>query len=365
MKDLVGIWLETSLTRDELVNCRQLLQRKLPQFIKNGFLAYARKNIKLETPIWNQRNVFDPNDQEVKVAREKLLSALQMSVRFNKLEVEACIRNTLKIRIDFIMKPGDAIKTFFYRNKEFTHKNLILRSVDNYGFDIPFLVYLSQELKSYQQNSIHISVINVLIRKTHEELYHRNRLTTLSNEFDLLMDFYNVNGSSDVMRIERHIVEELLEARGCHDILSLIQIQGLPSWSKKEIWNILVNVPKIRENYISGKTRSLYPKVIFPEDDYLVVQKTKIEQQPPGPYPSIFDFIEQKDWKRFVKKLFVKDEIAFERFVLKIDSLTKWRDAKQVIDWELEKRHLDPYSKEAVKLGDVIFAKYFSKGEYE
>jgi hypothetical protein len=226
-------------------------------------------------------------------------------------------------------------------------------------------VYLSQELATFQHNSIHISAMNIIIRKTHDELYNRNRLKALSNEFDLILDFYNVNGSSEEVKIDHLIVEELLKARGCQDILSHIQFKGLQFWSKKDIWYVLVSVPKIRENFVSGKTRSLYPKVIFSDDDYMVIQKTKIEQQPSGPYPSIFDFIKEKDWKKFVKKLFVKDEIAFERFVLKIDSLTKWRDAKQVIDWELEKRHLDPYSKEAVKLGDVIFAKYFSKGEYE
>jgi hypothetical protein len=362
MRDLLGVWLEKSLVRDELVSCRHLLQRNFPQYIKNSFLAYARKNIKIDS-LWFYQNNFDPHDSEVKLAREKLLSALQLSVRFSRVDVEVCIRNALKIRYEFIMRPGEAVKTFFYRNKEFTHKNLILRSIDNYGFDIPFLVYLSQELKAYNQNSIHFPLLNALLQRTHKALYSNNRRVYILNEFDLLLDFYNVNGSINNKTVDHYLVEEFFEARDCQDILPALEKTSLSSWSKKDILGILTNLPKIHDK-MKGKSRCLYPKIVFSDDDYFIVQKIKIERQPPGPYPSIFEFIKEKDWKKFAKKLFKKDEDSFKRFVIKIDSLSKWRDAKQVIDWEFEKRHLDPYSKEAVRLGDVVFAKYFSNGDY-
>ena len=58
MRDLLGVWLEKSLVRDEFVTCRQLLQRNFPQYIKNSFLAYARKNIKTDT-LWFYQNNMD------------------------------------------------------------------------------------------------------------------------------------------------------------------------------------------------------------------------------------------------------------------------------------------------------------------
>lgn len=357
---MVDVWLETSLEQEQVVSCRQLLKKSLPQYIKNSFLIYAKKNVKLESPIaWHFQNTYDLDDQEVKKAREKLISALQLSVRFTRNDVKACIRNALRIRFELVLRPPVAIKSFFFKKSDHTDKRLILRSIDNYGEGIVFLEYLSEILFKYNKNSIRSTTLDTLSNQASEKAYSPTQFKSILKEFDLLVDFFNINGTVHRNNMDKNIVEEFLSSRGRNDLYQIIRENERTSWSKNDIQNILYPVEIEKK-----KPQPFFPKVIFDDDNYFIIHRQKIERQPPGPYPSIFNYIKRNDWNRFVRRLFRKDEDAFIRFIHKLDNIGKWRDAKQIIDWELEMRHLDPYCREAVRLSDVVFAKFFSKGVY-
>lgn len=97
------------------------------------------------------------------------------------------------------------------------------------------------------------------------------------------------------------------------------------------------------------------------DDDNLIIRRADIESQPPGPYPPLRSLINDKDKKLFVKKIFHKDVHEYAQFIDRLEDVEKWKEAKVVLDSELGRRRVSPYSKEAVLLGDVVFSRYFSK----
>ena len=367
MMNLSGVWLEVCLGDNEAVSCRQLLEKELPQYIKNSFINYARKRLRLESPVsWNYRVDFDPDDKEVIQAREKLISALQASVRFTRSDVEACILSALRFRKELLLRPQRAIETYFFRKNDQSDKNPILKSLENYGQGIPFIECFMQQLRDYKSAIIKFAQVELLFLKARQELYTDQEQTTLISEYELLVDYYNVNGSVENRQLADDVVQELLHERGYRELFDTVRadlLKGEELWTR-DIFLKMLDI--IKRNPAPQEEFSVtFPRVVFSEDEsFYIIQTQKIETQPPGPYPSIFDYIHRKDKKRFIRKLFKKDDEAFIKFINRIDKLSKWRDAKQIIDWELEMRRLDPYSKEAVKLGDVVFAKYFTKGKY-
>ncbi|MDZ7359350.1 MAG: hypothetical protein ONB46_01310 [candidate division KSB1 bacterium] len=92
------------------------------------------------------------------------------------------------------------------------------------------------------------------------------------------------------------------------------------------------------------------------------VEHAKIEAQPPGPYPSITRLIDEKSRQAFIKKVFQKDLDAYLDFIERLEELQTWKQAKAFLDAEFKKRRVNPYSKEAVQLSDVVFGRYFVKG---
>jgi len=69
--------------------------------------------------------------------------------------------------------------------------------------------------------------------------------------------------------------------------------------------------------------------------------------------------IDSKTEKVFIKKLFSGESEAYESLLGKLDDAESWRVAKILIDNELFKRDVDPFSREAIKLVDLVYSLYY------
>lgn len=70
-------------------------------------------------------------------------------------------------------------------------------------------------------------------------------------------------------------------------------------------------------------------------------------------------YIDGKMEKVFVKKLFGGDGVEYEQLIDKLEEAESWRVAKILIDNELFKRDVDPFSREAIKLVDLVYSLYY------
>lgn len=71
--------------------------------------------------------------------------------------------------------------------------------------------------------------------------------------------------------------------------------------------------------------------------------------------------IDDKSRRAFIRKIFQRDADAYLEFVDRLEPLQTWKEAKALLDAELGLRNVNPYSKEAVQLSDLLFGRYFSK----
>jgi len=373
-KRLVGILVERSLNGKEFITCRSLLHETLPQFIKDSILSLAQKHLKVEKPItWNFNANLDFDDEEVKASGERLMLALLRSVRFSRSEVELCLSNALKLRFDLLIRPRQTIEAIFFKTVDHHDRKVLVSSLNKIGHGVPFLEALVKKIEHGEKESFSREAFHVVAEQVQREMYSDFEKKQLLHEYDLVLDLFSIDQALFPKGLSSVVVEEILLARrldAAHSIVRKKVAQGKTTWSKEDIKDIFTFVLKAAPSEPVERERLaqpsvIFPKIIFPkEDDDLRVHRQNIERQPPGPYPSIFSFIDDRDQRNFVRKLFQKDEKAFNSFMDKVDCLSQWREAKQIIDWELEKRHLDPYCKEAVRLGDIVFAKYFSNGKY-
>lgn len=71
------------------------------------------------------------------------------------------------------------------------------------------------------------------------------------------------------------------------------------------------------------------------------------------------NLVDEKMEKVFIKKLFSGDSDGYEQLLGKLDEAESWRVAKILIDNELFKRDVDPFSREAIKLVDLVYSRYY------
>lgn len=100
---------------------------------------------------------------------------------------------------------------------------------------------------------------------------------------------------------------------------------------------------------------------IWDDRESKTIDRKQLESQPDGPIPDLDLVIDVKSRKMLVKKIFKKDEAAYKFFIAKLQEKMTWKEAKVLIDHELFNRNVEPFSREAIRLGDLVFNRYFPK----
>jgi len=100
-----------------------------------------------------------------------------------------------------------------------------------------------------------------------------------------------------------------------------------------------------------------------------IIRREQSEEEAAAPVPEaqkskrpeldLRSLIDTRTEKSFVKKLFGGDRDAYDSLLDKLNDAESWRVAKILIDNELFKRDVDPFSREAIKLVDLVYGRYY------
>ena len=83
-----------------------------------------------------------------------------------------------------------------------------------------------------------------------------------------------------------------------------------------------------------------------------------------SPLQDLHGMIKGRVRRKSIKKLFKKNEKDFVAFIDRLNTLSNWKDASHLIDEEFYERGINPYSKEAIALSDIIYLRFFPKDKY-
>lgn len=97
------------------------------------------------------------------------------------------------------------------------------------------------------------------------------------------------------------------------------------------------------------------------EEEPLIITRAGLEAQPPGPYPSMTRLIDGKSRQAFIKKVFHRDLDAYLGFIEALEAAQTWKEAKALLDGTFKQRKVNPFSKEAVHMSDLVFSRYFTR----
>lgn len=76
----------------------------------------------------------------------------------------------------------------------------------------------------------------------------------------------------------------------------------------------------------------------------------------------LYQLIEDKDKKTYIKKLFKKKDKEFFEFLNQLNAAKNWKDANTIIEDTFYQHEVNPYQKEAIEFTDAVYTRYFPKG---
>jgi hypothetical protein len=376
---------------------------KIGEMVLTLLRRQARQIIRQEKPLLLQsQRRFELEDNALRTQLRQLRDLLTERLVFDKNELQAAVAVAVRLNFDLITRPAATLESLLYRRAAAREKADIAVILEGFEEDYPFVACAERFLMEYPDGPVTQEAFAALCRRAEREVYRLRPVPAVIADLQRYQKFCAAIGPAAASRISTETILRMLRERGLNHLAenAAAELSELESWSFPDIAPILERYeaglslraqliepaaipPPEAELEASTREKEFQevdlkailqveaaasvslPKVIdnHAEDDApLFVEHAKIEAQPPGPYPSMTRLIDEKSRQALIKKVFQKDLDAYLDFIERLEELQTWKQAKAFLDGEFKKRRVNPYSKEAVQLSDVVFGRYFIKG---
>lgn len=405
----------------------ELLDKKIPTFLKNYLQNSVQKYIYTEEPIqFNNSKRFDFDYCKISDIKKSLVKAFEEATIFWREELIEIINRTVRLQFNLLVKPQKTLLKIFYRNRSERIQNDILQILEGLDDQRVIIQRLIVNIRDFDQYHIVEEDFKKILDATNKKVYQENFIESFISDVVAFTKFLSMIHGYETKSIDINLINLLLTERNLNQFCSAFktfpenkieidQIAYILGRSRKdeepdieddEIEKfMMVSVSDDQGDNSVEKNSNLYKdeinhsfKDLEPNNDNsfrseeslneraideltvtrkerkvpkitnmwkdpmdMVITRSKIEKQPDGPLHSLRVLIDEKDKKFIQKRIFDNDHRAYYQFIGQLEPVDNWKEAKRIIDNELFMRSVEPFSKEALRLGDLVFNRYFPK----
>ena len=400
----------------ESVPLEELLEGVYPEFFLATLKVRARRIVENDLSV----QVHTPSRYRLDLAQieegfAESRAALLQHLLFSAEEVQAVVEFSVAFQYDVLVRPRQTLDEILYGNDEPRKREDVLVILAGFGEDRPFIKKMQTTLEQLQLETITRDRYDVIARAIEKEVYEQKPISAFMTDVQALLAFESAAKGEEVHELGSEVLLGMLWERQLRNMAGELREEAgeKASWSLTEVESALErslliggfepsesdddstpgtelpdsrdarerahagrnHTPKLKIQF-AEEAESLSsrppaspdqaespfrPVIVNTEEEKIIVSREKIERQPPGPYPALYTLINPRDRKVFIKKIFGRDQEQYQEFIERLEKLDRWKDAKALIDDELRHRRINPFSKEAVLLGDVVFSRYFRK----
>lgn len=418
--------LEKKILGDQTKICfADIRSLDLPESLFLSLENQARAIFKTEKPIRIiQSERFRFTDHRLKTELGQLRDLLIGQVYFNATEIRKAIQYCLTLRFDLIVQPFTTISSVLFQSSSERMGRECIEFLNHACDKFHFGKALSDKLLNSAEKKLTRSDLENVLDAVKKQLYGEHPVSSMLFDLEQLQHFYKKVYNQTEIAYAADLIYAMLNDRGMHDFTNGFkkEKQDKPVWRVSEVQQfleryLLVGQLEQDNNFSSrivfsdedygatdlqpddkrsqtnptvpnqlsfrvppkAKKEATRPSIMH-DDEFFghsfrmkqeydgsstdIIKREQIEYQPPGPYPPLHSLIDNKSRNIFIRKIFGKDASAYTTFIEHIDKKESWKEAKALLDTELGARDISPYCREAVKLSDLIFARYFSKGKF-
>ena len=198
-------------------------------------------------------------------------------------------------------------------------------------------------------------------------------------------------GQLESRRVETKVIQPEISVEQVEDIetakpeISVEEISVAPEATTAPVKEI----PEIEEEEVEEEEEEVVQKVTTPPVQEFIPEEEAVEEiaetveTPPaqrkgataadqlanvvsekikGKYlEDLNNIISQKNRKKFVKKIFKKDDNRYSKFIAYLNQLPNWKKATTAIEEMFYQTGINPYSSIAIEFSDLIYNRYFPK----
>jgi len=398
--------------------------RQIPDSVKHFLDQEVELWIRDEEEKFNSSDRFDYDAPEVRILIDKIFDNLKQNARFHINKFNQLIERAVKLEMNYLIEPHRTLTQFIFKDQQVV-STIDIYNLLKYFFKYEYYKdAISDYFNAKYLREISGEQFGQLITQIDENAFKENRLETTLKTIKTLTGFMEEAAGEEVQSLELDLLLHAFEDRNLDTYTQLIkelQNEGQSEISLSDLELILttesldpLKAPTKEEVEVKEDETLTISEVANIEDSKPVVEVEDIELgemvpeeivaeeedeeeeyeeeevavaaaeapveksnvaddmanfvanqiKSDAPLGDLNGMIVGRPRKKIIKKLFNKKENEFLSFVNLVNDETAWKEASVTIDNEFYERGINPYSKEAIMLSDIIYLRFFPKDRY-
>ncbi len=394
----------------EQIPLAYIMTRNIPDSVKHFFDQEVELWLREEAEKFTTNDRFDYEMPEVRVLIDKIFDILKQTATFHITVFNRLLERAIKLEARYLITPHRTLTQFLFKDKNtITTMEVydMLKYFDKY-------LYYKDALTDYFNlkylREISEPQFRELIRAIDQQVFAKSPVDTTLQMVKTIVDFLNEGRETPSNTVPLAILKDAFADRDLQDYVRIVETEmaaGTEAVSLEDLEKmlrsgkalvemraaaaptatVLEEIADIEEQRPAVEVESIEvsetvvapePEPVLEEED-LEEDEEEEEVAPAGSTAAdqlaqvvaekikgekledLHSLITKKQRKKFIKKVFRKDEDRYNAFVDLLNRTADWKTASALIDDYFFEAGINPYSKEALEFSDLVYSRYFPK----
>lgn len=362
------------------ISLKEVLAAEIPLPLRNLIRVDVEQKLQdeLRNNFVNSR--FDFSHPEAVSLQNRMNSILVLNYSFNRHEYLELVHDAIHLLLNYLMRPQWTLRSFIFDNTTQVSSEIIMKALRNFSV---YEYFKDLIVRIIQEKNIKLMTMNEfqsLIWKCDREFIRRKDGYQLAQITLPVYDFINYGNRETKSTVATKGLIKYFDDKGMRKIVDRLQIElhrNVNEISFDELCVLLEDLRKTYDGFEFENTLQKIPSeipVTVPLEDPPVVTITIDESEAVGKNDSMSDQLSTKpqlpplenlfddeERKRFIKKIFKKNEKDFTDAVTDINNMTSWKEASKYVDEIYILNEVDLYSPEATRFTEITYNRFFTR----
>lgn len=377
---LLEIVREQTIGRGEAIAVKDVLAAEIPYPLKVFFRTDVERMLREEQRRTMEQSRFNYHHREAENLMQQLNSILVVNFTFLREEFLQKLEDGVHLILNYLLRPQWTLTNFLF-NASPSVATADLKAMFTY---FGAYEYLKEVFFRYvdekRVESMRITEFESLIRRIDAEYLRRKsgleiaRLTTPIYDFLHFTPFSTTPTS--ILSLGTKIFVKFFEdkhfpflARSLEQYCTQQNVSGL---TLEQLQIALDATCRSHPDALQLQEPPVEPSSEVEKESPSVASHTETlhgashAMQPAGNIrplnlQNLHECISDEERRRFLKKIFNKDEAYYRSSIDALNGIPSWKEASQYIDKIFIANDIDPYSGEAIRFSEIVHQRYFPK----
>ncbi len=380
--------------------------RNIPDSVKHFFDQEVELWLREEADKFSTGDRFDYDLPEVRVLIDKIFDILKQTATFHITVFNRLLERAIKLEANYLIRPHQTLTQFLFKDsytittmevydmlKYFERFQYYKDALTDY-FNLKYMREISQpqfeelieaiDKQVFSKNPVETTLQMV---KTITNFLNEGRPPSDTISLEILLTAFNdrnLNQFTQLIEQEQRAGTREVSLQDLEQMLRsgqpLSRLKAAPSVETRveEIADIEEEKPEVQVETITVSEVTEPPPVMEEKEEELVEEEEEEKVEAVGGaaeqlanmvaekikgdhLEDLHQLIKPKQRKKFIKKIFRKNESEYTEFIDLLNRIPDWKRASRTIDEYFVTASINPYSKEALEFSDLVYNRYFPK----